>query len=142
MKKWEFNKVTSYTISAKRGCLKSLEYFHKEAKVDFTSLDSSGQNAIFYAVVGGSIPCAEYLVKRVKLNYKICNRLNGNSLVRQTGIVDIVKWCCEVLKLDPHRYNFSGQNCLRLAVEAENLQSVKYLYMKMGFNPYAADNYG
>ena len=81
IRKRDSHSLTPFMIAAKHGCKDSLEYLHKEAKVDIYTKDSEGQNAVHYAALGGDIDCFVYLVKVAKLDYKQCNNVNGNTVL-------------------------------------------------------------
>jgi ankyrin repeat protein len=122
--------LTPFLISAKHGCKDSLVYLHTEAKVDIHTKDTEGQNAVHYAAMGGDIDCFIYLVKTAKVGYKACNTVNGNTVLHTAayyGRLAIVRYCCEVLKLDPHQFNYQGKSTLRFAIEGNSINTVLYL---------------
>ena len=130
IRKRDSHSLTPFMIAAKHGCKDSLEYLHKEAKVDIYTKDSEGQNAVHYAALGGDIDCFVYLVKVAKLDYKQCNNVNGNTVLHTAakhGNLAIVRYCCEVLKIDPHQFNYVCKSPLRFAVENNFLNTVIYL---------------
>lgn len=140
-----FNKATPFMVAAKYGCLENLKYLKNEACVDVHSKDKFGQNALFYAVRGESLECVRYLIKDCKLNYKLCNLETGDTLLHtasRIGNLNLVKYLIKNLKLDPHLYNSECKSPLRLAVEANALEVVKYLYESEGANLFIPDDLG
>lgn len=137
--------VTPFMIAAKHGCKDSLEYLHKEARVDIHVKDSEGQNATHYAAIGGNLQCFMYLITNAKLKYKDCNTVNGNTVLHlacQNGGFPIVRYACEVLHLDPHQYNYEGISTLRLAVQNNNIRIVMYLVSVWNVNMFLPDDHG
>ncbi|CAG9328698.1 unnamed protein product [Blepharisma stoltei] len=139
------NNVTPFMIAAKHGCKDSLSYLHTEARVDVHQKDSQGQNALFYAVIGGSMECLKYLIEVAKLNYKITNNENGNTLLHTAslyGHIHLVRYCCETLRMDPHRFNLKGKSPLFLGIEANSLIIVTYLHSVWGVNIFLPNDDG
>lgn len=137
--------VTPFMIAAKHGCKDSLEYLHKEAKVDIHMKDSEGQNAVHYAAIGGNLACFTYLIKNARLKYKDCNTVNGNTVLHlacQFGGFSIVRYSCEILQLDPHQYNYEGISTLRLAVQNNHIRIVMYLVSVWNVNIFLPDDQG
>ena len=124
------NSLTPFMIAAKHGCIDSIKYLCDEARVDIHIKDKEGQNAVFYAAIGGNLDCFIYLVKEAKLGYKDCNNVNGNTVLHtaaEHGNLSIVRYCCEGMKLDPHQFNYQCKSPLRFAVENNYIHTVIYL---------------
>ncbi|OMJ87390.1 hypothetical protein SteCoe_10897 [Stentor coeruleus] len=137
--------LTPFMIASKHGCKESLEYLHMEARVDIFTRDNEGQNAVHYAAIGGSLECFVYLVKNAKLPYKDCNTVNGNTvlhLAAKHGNLAVIKYCCEVLKLDPHQFNYQGMAPLRFAIENNYLHTVTYFVGVWSVNVFLPDDKG
>lgn len=125
------NNITPFMIAAKHGAKESLIFLHKEARVDVHQKDSLGQNALFYAVVGGDLNCLKYLIEEGKLNFKLTNNENGNTILHtaaENGHLHVVRFCCEALHLDPHRFNLKSKSPLFLAIEANSINLVSYFH--------------
>jgi ankyrin repeat protein len=137
--------VTPFMIAAKHGCKESLEYLHREARVDIKMKDNEGLGAVHYAAMGGNLESFIYLIKEAKLSYKDCSNINGNNILHlacKHGNLPIVRYCCETLKLDPHQYNYEGVSTLRFAVENNKLHTAIYLVSVWNVSMFLPDDKG
>ena len=137
--------VTPFMIAAKHGCKDSLQYLHREARVDIGIKDNEGLNAVHYAAIGGDLDSFVYLIRECKLSYKEGSNVNGNNVLHlacKSGNLPIVRYCCETLKLDPHQDNFEGISTLRFAVENNKINTVMYLVSVWNVSMFLPDDHG
>lgn len=137
--------ITPFMIAAKHGCKESLQYLHREARVDIHVKDNEGLNAVHYAAIGGDLDSFVYLIREAKLNYRDCNNVSGNNVLHlacKYGNLPIVRYCCETLKLDPHQYNYEGFSTLRFAVENNKINTVMYLVSVWNVSMFLPDDHG